>query len=134
MAQKVDDEGATPAERASAPPPRCPPAVGARAVPTSAAPAPSRRPHRRRAPPCGALPLPAQCAPTFHSTTPAALAGADVKVLTISEVGALINDYVRNTQQRDAEYQPSAMLLKVADYSARFATNKNRETLQKMRE
>lgn len=74
--------------------------------------------------------------------TPAAAAQAanqagletDYKVLTISEVGVLFEGYTERTQQRDAEYQPNAMLLKAVEYSARFSTNKNKDTLQKIRE
>ncbi len=56
------------------------------------------------------------------------------QVLTISEVALLFEQITGRTQQRDAEYQPSAMLLKAAEYAQRFATNKNKDTLQKIRE
>jgi hypothetical protein len=55
-------------------------------------------------------------------------------VLTVSEVGVLFEEYTGRTQQRDAEYQPNAMLVKAVEYAQRFATNKNKETLQKIRE
>jgi hypothetical protein len=58
----------------------------------------------------------------------------DVKVLTVSEVGVLFEEYMGRTQQRDAEYQPNAMLVKAVEYAQRFSTNKNKETLQKIRE
>lgn len=58
----------------------------------------------------------------------------DVKVLTVSEVGVLFEEYTGRTQQRDAEYQPNAMLVKAVEYAQRFSTNKNKETLQKIRE
>ncbi|EFN56279.1 hypothetical protein CHLNCDRAFT_145153 [Chlorella variabilis] len=62
------------------------------------------------------------------------LGDKDIKVLTISEVACLIDEYVKGTQQRDADYQPNPMLVKAAEYASRFATNKNRDTLQKIRE
>jgi hypothetical protein len=64
----------------------------------------------------------------------AVLGEKDIKVLTISEVAVLFEEYTRNAQQRDPEYLPNPMLLKAAEYAARFATNTNRETVQKIRE
>ena len=58
----------------------------------------------------------------------------DVKVLTVSEVGVLFDEYTGRTQQRDADYQPNAMLVKAVEYTQRFSTNKNKETLIKIRE
>lgn len=84
---------------------------------------------KRRSPGLGDSPL---------ETTPPCLAAVlgdkDIKVLTISEVACLIDEYVKGTQQRDADYQPNPMLVKAAEYASRFATNKNRDTLQKIRE
>lgn len=58
----------------------------------------------------------------------------DVKVLTMGEVGVLLDEYATGTQQRDPDYQPHPMLLKAVEYAQLFATNKNKETLQKIRE
>lgn len=58
----------------------------------------------------------------------------DEKVLTMGEVGVLLDEYATGTKQRDPEYQPHSMLLKAVEYSQRFASNKNKETLQKIRE
>ncbi|PSC68049.1 DNA-directed RNA polymerase II subunit 4 [Micractinium conductrix] len=58
----------------------------------------------------------------------------DVKVLTVSEVGVLFERNLEMWQRRDPDYQPSAMLAKAAEYAQRFATNKNKDTVQKIRE
>lgn len=36
-------------------------------------------------------------------------------------------------KQRDPDYQANTMLMKAAEYSNRFASNKNKETMEKMR-
>ncbi len=71
-----------------------------------------------------------QCRPS----PPAAFQDPDAKALTISEVGVLFEDYMARTQQRDPDYQPNPMLLKAVEYAQRFSTNKNKDTLQKIRE
>ena len=55
------------------------------------------------------------------------------KVLTISETLILVEQAVRMTQQRDPDYQPTPMLTKAVEYAQRFATNKNKDTVQKIR-
>lgn len=58
----------------------------------------------------------------------------DVKVLTVSEVCVLFERNMEVWRRRDADYQPSPMLQKAAEYAQRFATNKNKDTVQKIRE
>ncbi|KAL4444588.1 hypothetical protein ABPG77_002405 [Micractinium sp. CCAP 211/92] len=58
----------------------------------------------------------------------------DVKVLTVSEVFVLFERNMDVWRRRDPDYQPSAMLQKAAEYAGRFATNKNKDTVQKIRE
>lgn len=60
------------------------------------------------------------------------LTDKDLKVLTVGEMGLLL-DQVRSGQRPD-DPQPPAMTVKAMEYAARFATNKNRDTLVKMRE
>jgi hypothetical protein len=62
----------------------------------------------------------------------AVLTDKDLKVLTVGEMGLLL-DQVRSGQRPD-DPQPPAMTVKAMEYAARFATNKNRDTLVKMRE
>lgn len=57
-----------------------------------------------------------------------------LQVLTISEVFVLFERNMDVWRRRDPDYQPSAMLQKAAEYAGRFATNKNRDTVQKTRE
>lgn len=57
-----------------------------------------------------------------------------LQVLTISEVFVLFERNMDVWRRRDPEYQPSAMLQKAAEYAGRFATNKNKDTVQKIRE
>lgn len=55
-------------------------------------------------------------------------------MLTVSEVGVLFAQHMEIWARRDPDYQPSPMLQKAVEYAARFATNKNKETVQKIRE
>lgn len=57
-----------------------------------------------------------------------------VKVLTVSEAALVLEDLTARTRQRDPDYAPSGMLLKAVEYAQRFGANKNRDTLQKIRE
>jgi hypothetical protein len=65
---------------------------------------------------------------------PAPAAFSEAKVLTISEVNLLLDEYLPRAKLKDPDYQPNPMLVKAMEYAQRFATNKNRETLVKIRE
>lgn len=136
-------------------------------------------------PPCRLPPLlarrlpllpPAECPPArlpYQSLPPAAFKNA--KILTLGEAGVALEEVSKRLTQRDPDWQPNAMMLKVqpqalgapvvcggkvvmrcarcpcarrsrqalvppcpgmqaVEYAQRFAANKNRDTLQKIRE
>lgn len=56
------------------------------------------------------------------------------KVLTVSEVSFLADQVVAARKAEDSDFVPNGMLLKVAEYGQRFATNKNRATIDKIRD
>lgn len=119
--------------------------------------------------------LPAECPPArlpYQSLPPAAFKNA--KILTLGEAGVALEEVSKRLTQRDPDWQPNAMMLKVlrralvhllhgsggvvtgcvsalargpvastraalpgvqaVEYAQRFAANKNRDTLQKIRE
>ncbi|KAI7836858.1 hypothetical protein COHA_009311 [Chlorella ohadii] len=58
----------------------------------------------------------------------------DAKVMTLGEAGLVLEDVSQRLQRRDPDWQPNAMMLKAVEYAQRFSGNKNRDTLQKIRE
>lgn len=54
-------------------------------------------------------------------------------MLTVSETGLILATVVQQAVARDPDYQPPAVLVKAQEYCGRFSTNKNRETLDRMR-
>ncbi|PRW44955.1 DNA-directed RNA polymerase II subunit 4 [Chlorella sorokiniana] len=58
----------------------------------------------------------------------------NAKILTLGEAGVALEEVSKRITQRDPDWQPNAMMLKAVEYAQRFAANKNRDTLQKIRE
>jgi hypothetical protein len=56
------------------------------------------------------------------------------KTLTVSEVSILLQEHVQIMRQDNPDYQPNMLLAKTLDYTQQFSSNKNKETLEKIRE
>lgn len=55
-------------------------------------------------------------------------------MLTVSEARVILEDYVAACRVRDADYRPNPLLQKGLEYAQRFATNRNRGAIGKIRE
>ena len=84
---------------------------------------------------CRRLPPPPACLPAHRPAPPPPQPDPavfkDTKVLTISETGLILQTVT--AQQRDPDYSAPPILQKALEYCGRFSTNKNRETLDRMR-
>ena len=58
----------------------------------------------------------------------------NAKTLTVSEVAILLQEHVQIMRQDNPDYQPNMLLAKTLDYTQQFSSNKNKETLGKIRE
>jgi hypothetical protein len=58
----------------------------------------------------------------------------NAKALTVSEVALLLHEHVQTMRQDNPDYQPNMLLAKTLEYTQQFSSNKNKETLEKIRE
>ena len=54
--------------------------------------------------------------------------------MTISEMSVVMDQIVGRRREVDPDFQPNGMMVKATEYGQRFATNKNRATIEKIRE
>lgn len=57
----------------------------------------------------------------------------DKKAMTISEVAITLEKYTANRKARDPNYQPNLLVAKTLEYANTVATNKNEDTVRKIR-
>jgi len=57
----------------------------------------------------------------------------DKRSMTISEVSVAIKKYVDIMKANDADFQPNMLVGKTLEYANAFATNKNLDTVTKIR-
>lgn len=58
---------------------------------------------------------------------------SDQKAMTISEVAIALEQYTRERTLRDPSYQPNILVAKTLEYTNTIATNKNADTVRKIR-
>lgn len=57
----------------------------------------------------------------------------NASALTISEVALVLKSHTDKMKQGNPDFQPNPLLVKTIDYSNTFGTNKNRDTIDKIR-
>jgi len=58
---------------------------------------------------------------------------SDQKAMTISEVAIALEQYTQERMLRDPSYQPNILVAKTLEYTNTIATNKNADTVRKIR-
>lgn len=58
---------------------------------------------------------------------------SDQKAMTTSEVAIALEQYTRDRKLRDPSYQPNILVSKTIEYTNTIATNKNPDTVRKIR-
>ena len=58
---------------------------------------------------------------------------SDQKAMTISEVAIALEQYTQERMLRDPSYQPNILVSKTLEYTNTMATNKNADTVRKIR-
>lgn len=58
---------------------------------------------------------------------------SDQKAMTISEVAIALEQYTQERMLRDPLYQPNILVAKTLEYTNTIATNKNADTVRKIR-
>lgn len=58
---------------------------------------------------------------------------SDQKAMTISEVAIALEQYTQERMLRDPSYQPNILVSKTLEYTNTIATNKNADTVRKIR-
>lgn len=58
---------------------------------------------------------------------------SDQKAMTISEVAIALEQYTQERKLRDPGYQPNILVAKTLEYTNTIATNKNPDTVRKIR-
>jgi DNA-directed RNA polymerase subunit F len=58
----------------------------------------------------------------------------DSRVITVAEAALILEDRINFRRKREPEYAPNPLVVKTVEYAQRFADNRNKDSLERMRE